>query len=153
MLAKFDAVSKASADKEASIVAAMSASMNVDSPLADAGRDSELVFQGVVFKPVFGSVDQDLLEERARDAEDLANKTRQIHDLFVDVNNLVAEQGEMIDEMAGNVTDAKDSAEKANAHLDKALEHQAKLRKCYLALLLLIFIIALVVLVVTGVIS
>ncbi|VDL70316.1 unnamed protein product [Nippostrongylus brasiliensis] len=49
--------------------------------------------------------------------------------MFVDLNNLVLSQGEMLDRIEANVEDAVDYAEKAKQNVKGARELQKKARK------------------------
>ena len=58
-------------------------------------------------------------QERERDAEHMAHKAAQINSLFVDVQALVMEQGEVVTKMEKDAGDAHDQVESGNRHLDQ----------------------------------
>uniref|UniRef100_A0A183GBY6 t-SNARE coiled-coil homology domain-containing protein n=1 Tax=Heligmosomoides polygyrus TaxID=6339 RepID=A0A183GBY6_HELPZ len=54
---------------------------------------------------------------------------RELGEMFVDLNNLVLSQGEMLDRIEANVEDAVDYAEKAKQNVKGARELQKRARK------------------------
>eukprot|EP01136_Pigoraptor_vietnamica_P021008 Opistho-1_new@70664 len=84
----------------------------------------------------------DDIQERHRELVKLEESIRELHQLFVDVALLVESQGEMVDSIESNVTNAADYVEDAEKELGQALRYKRRCLKikCILLLVLLILI-------------
>ncbi|WKY15202.1 hypothetical protein Q1695_000584 [Nippostrongylus brasiliensis] len=69
---------------------------------------------------------------------------RELGEMFVDLNNLVLSQGEMLDRIEANVEDAVDYAEKAKQNVKGARELQKKARKKKIFICILIAVLVLI---------
>ncbi|XP_066544825.1 syntaxin-2 isoform X1 [Amia ocellicauda] len=86
------------------------------------------------------------IESRHKDIIKLESSIRELHDMFVDMAMLVETQGEMVNNIEKNVTNAVDYVGRAKEETKKAVKYQSKARRKYV-------IIALAVLVVLGIIA
>ncbi|TRY62614.1 hypothetical protein TCAL_00418 [Tigriopus californicus] len=91
------------------------------------------------------------LHDRHDELIKLERSIKEVHDMFLEIAHLVAEQGEMIDSIERNIMDAGMSAEAGRGHLQKAENYQISARKkkvCLFSvlsvLLLIVFIVILI---------
>lgn len=69
------------------------------------------------------------IEARHNDILQLEKSIKELHDLFMDMCQLVQEQGDMVDRIENNVFQTQDFVEKAVEQTKKAVEYQTKSRK------------------------
>ncbi len=65
-----------------------------------------------------------MFREREEEARRLAGEMATLQDIMGDLNQQVAVQGEMIDDIESNATSAEDRADKGVEHLEKASRYQ-----------------------------
>ncbi|KNE73310.1 hypothetical protein AMAG_17478 [Allomyces macrogynus ATCC 38327] len=88
----------------------------------------------------------DLIAQRDKDIEEIARTIGEIAELFRDMQNMVIEQGSLLDRIDYNMQQAAANVESGNEELDKAVKHQASARKKMLIYLLVLAIVAVIVL-------
>eukprot|EP01112_Ceratiomyxa_fruticulosa_P010055 TRINITY_DN2641_c0_g1_i1.p1 TRINITY_DN2641_c0_g1~~TRINITY_DN2641_c0_g1_i1.p1 ORF type:complete len:120 (+),score=15.54 TRINITY_DN2641_c0_g1_i1:307-666(+) len=100
------------------------------------------------------SYEDGIIEDRNRAVKEVAQDIAQLHEIMVDLNSLVVEQGTDLEQVNANVETADVYTNLATDELAQALQHQNKSRRkmCYISILLILLIIAIiiVILVVTG---
>lgn len=151
VLSEFEAAQKEELLLERQIIAQMSESIREGgaSALEDAmagdtsgGRDDGGggggAAQATVEFAEFSAVDEEIVKERAEEAEHLAKDAADLHELFVDLGTLVDEQGHDLDVMEANVDKAHDNTQKGVQELDEAVEQQKKYRRKQCCLLFLV---------------
>ncbi|XP_072538584.1 syntaxin-2 [Salminus brasiliensis] len=92
------------------------------------------------------------IESRHKDIIRLESSIKELHEMFMDMAMLVETQGEMIDNIEKNVSNAVDYVSKANEECKKAVRYQkrARRKKVYLAICLAVCAVV-VLLVIVGV--
>jgi len=83
---------------------------------------------------------ESLIREREEGIKDIEKTVKEVHEIFVDLSNLVSEQGEMIDNIESNVETSVDQTSKGVEELRAASKYQrsARTKMCILALILVI---------------
>lgn len=81
------------------------------------------------------------LEERHKDIIRLENNINNMHKLFLDLAILVQQQGEIVDNIASNISSAKDFIDKGVIELNKAHEYQKSARKKKCCILIIVIVI------------
>lgn len=86
---------------------------------------------------------EDIIRQRAEGINDIQRDVNQIHGLFQDMAVHVSQQGEMLDNIEVNVTNARDQTGQAREQLERANRRGPSARKTIMQflLLLLLFII------------
>lgn len=97
-----------------------------------------------------GELESALVEERARMIKDLVGDLVDLRTLFADVQTLVHEQGHMIDRIDYNIEQAQDHVESGNQNLVAASKSQTKSRKCFFAIITIVFLFLLIIGLVLG---
>lgn len=69
------------------------------------------------------------IESRHKDIMKLETSIRELHDMFLDMAMFVETQGEMINNIEKNVTNAADYVEHAKEETKKAIKYQSKARR------------------------
>jgi len=82
------------------------------------------------------------IEARHNDIMKLETSIRELHDMFMDMAMMVEQQGEMINMIEHNVTNAEEYVEKATVQLKEAVVMQTAVRKKKLFLIVLFCVIA-----------
>jgi len=82
------------------------------------------------------------IEARHNDIMKLETSIRELHDMFTDMAMMVEQQGEMINMIEHNVTNAEEYVEKATVQLKEAVVMQTAVRKKKFFLIILFCIIA-----------
>jgi syntaxin 16 len=89
----------------------------------------------------------DMVNERTKEFERILSSIKNLHDMFKDLNSLIAEQGTVLDRVDYNMTVTVERVSKAKVELKKAAELQKagtfKLCILFLVVLIIGFIIAL----------
>ncbi|XP_018587277.1 syntaxin-2 isoform X2 [Scleropages formosus] len=87
------------------------------------------------------------IESRHKDIIRLENSIKELHEMFTDMAMLVETQGEMINNIEKNVTNAVDYVERAKEQTTKAVRYQKKARRkqIFLAICLVVSVIILVI--------
>eukprot|EP01059_Diplonema_ambulator_P019374 TRINITY_DN3256_c0_g2_i1.p1 TRINITY_DN3256_c0_g2~~TRINITY_DN3256_c0_g2_i1.p1 ORF type:complete len:308 (+),score=130.69 TRINITY_DN3256_c0_g2_i1:49-972(+) len=82
--------------------------------------------------------------EMRRDIHDIEVALKNLHQIFMDMAVLVAEQGEMLNNISENVGKATNYVFEGRVQIKKARDHQKKSRKrmCYLFICLVILVVA-----------
>jgi len=87
------------------------------------------------------NIDQRILVERNEELKKLESELQGLNDMFVDVSNLVIQQGTMISSIEDNTRKTADETKSAVGELQKASEYQRSSRKKLCCILLLAVII------------
>jgi len=151
---KFKQAAEDIEQKEQVIVDVMSHSVKGGgyNPLEESGR---AVGRGVMNAPQlqheqeqtqYQQYDLAEVKRRADGIRAIERDVSELADMFVDLQSLVVEQGEIIDRIDGNVSDARDETEAATQQLLQAEQHQktARKRQCCLLFLVLAIVTAVV---------
>ncbi|XP_029427123.1 syntaxin-2 isoform X1 [Rhinatrema bivittatum] len=89
------------------------------------------------------------IESRHKDIIKLESSIRELHEMFMDMAMLVETQGEMINNIEKNVTNAADYVEHAKEETKKAVRYQSKARrKKWIAAIVVLVLIALIALII-----
>jgi len=83
----------------------------------------------------------------------LKKTVAEVHDIFLDLGNLVKEQGVMIDNIESNIVTTDQTTVAAHQELGKARQQQGKYRNKLCILLLILVIIAAVIVIVVFVVK
>lgn len=70
-----------------------------------------------------------IADARCQELLKIEGALKDLHSMFLEMSQLVSFQGEMIDSIERNVTNAEDITESANKQLENAQELQKKARK------------------------
>jgi syntaxin 7 len=87
----------------------------------------------------------EVMQERRREVEEIAENIADIHDIFKHINLLVGEQGEKLDVMEKNVETAVVKIEQGGEHLEAARRHAAKSRSRTILFFLILFCVFVIV--------
>ena len=89
---------------------------------------------------------QMLQEERNNEEiEQIARRAEEIKNMFLDLSNLIVEQGTIIDRIDFCVTESLNNAVEAHKEVEKAAQYQSKSRMWICALILSVFVIVLII--------
>lgn len=89
---------------------------------------------------------QMLQEERNNEEiEQIARRAEEIKNMFLDLSNLIVEQGTIIDRIDFCVTESLNNAVEAHKEVEKAAKYQSKSRMWICALILSVFVIVLII--------
>ncbi|OHS98386.1 SNARE domain containing protein [Tritrichomonas foetus] len=87
-----------------------------------------------------------LQEERNNEEiEQIARRAEEIRNIFLDLSNLIVEQGTIIDRIDFNVSETLNNAVEAHKEVEKAAKYQSKSRMIYCAVILAIAVAVLVI--------
>ena len=131
-----------------SLRAEQDAASSLSSSMQGGGTDSHLAMAASLEAQGFSALDAGsdamaaMLAEREAGIEAIARDTAIVHEMFVDVSNLVAKQGEDVDVIEDNASEANTRAAAGTQHLLKAQQHQQAERKKLLYFLALILVLA-----------
>jgi len=84
------------------------------------------------------------IEARHRDIIKLENSIRELHDMFMDMAMLVESQGEMIDRIEYNISQAVDYVETARENTKKAFVYQSKARRKKLIIIAVVGVVVII---------
>ncbi|RKP22894.1 t-SNARE, partial [Syncephalis pseudoplumigaleata] len=129
-------------ERQYRIVCPNATQAEVDAAL-DSNTGNQLFAQELLQSTRHGEAKRALREVQERH-EDI----RRIEQTILEMQTLVESQGQMIDSIEGNVTNAANYTETAVKHIDTAITHRKNARKrmwCLIALLLVLIIIIVVV--------
>lgn len=85
---------------------------------------------------------RNLVEEREREIDQISEGVTELNTIFQDLNNMVLEQGEMVDNIENNMYSTLNDTRMASKHLTRADRHyRNKRRLCFWLLLIAAFII------------
>merc|ERR1739838_126790 len=90
------------------------------------------------------------IEARHRDIIKLENSIRELHDMFMDMAMLVESQGEMIDRIEYNISQAVDYVETARENTKKAFVYQNKARRKKLIIIAIAVAILIVIIIIIA---
>jgi t-SNARE complex subunit (syntaxin) len=96
---------------------------------------------------------EEIVRQREEGINHIQRDVNKIHDLFQDVAMHVTQQGEMLDNIEANVTNARDETGAANQQLLHASRRAPSARQNFLCFLLILFIILVAVAMVKGVLA
>jgi len=85
------------------------------------------------------------IEARHRDIIKLENSIRELHDMFMDMAMLVESQGEMIDRIEYNISQAVDYVETARENTKKAFVYQSKARRKKMIVLAVVGVVVIII--------
>jgi len=160
----FQEISKISAEKERANPVTMLKNTKPDigrnnyNDFVDPNVDEEK--QGLLSQPLPNSDDYQmkqmedermynaaLIESRQQSIKEIEKSVQEVHEIFVDLANLVSEQGGMIDNIESNVESAVDHTEQGVTEVRKASEYQKSSRSklCCLVLLTVIILVAVII--------
>lgn len=89
---------------------------------------------------------QQLQEERNNEEiEQIARRAEEIKNMFMDLSNLIVEQGTIIDRIDFCVTESLNNATEAHSELEKAASYQSKSRMWICAAILAVFVVVLII--------
>ena len=85
-------------------------------------------------------------DNRSSQITDLVNSINKLSSIYKELNELVIEQGSLIDRIDCNIEETLGHVERGNKHLKKAEEHVSNscAEKCMLVLLTLILVVAII---------
>jgi len=97
-------------------------------------------------EPIYQQYDLAEVKRRAEGIRAIERDVSELADMFVDLHSLVVEQGELINRIDDNVSNARDETEGATQQLIQAEQHQktARKRQCCLLFLVLAIVTAVV---------
>ena len=139
---KLEDLQRVSLRAEQGVASSLSASME------QGGGDSHLAATASLEAQGFAQLDPGsdamaaALAEREAGIEAIARDAAQVHDMFVDISRLVAEQGEDVAAIEDNAAGASEKAAAGIEHLLKAQKHQLAEKKKMLCLLGLAVVVA-----------
>ncbi|KAJ0983174.1 hypothetical protein J5N97_011429 [Dioscorea zingiberensis] len=109
--------------------------------------NSEQIFQKAIQEMGRGQVTDTLkeIQERHDAVRDIETKLLDLHQVFMDMAVLVEAQGEMLDNIEIQVTNAKNHIESGNGALHTAKKLQKSSRKCMVISVLILIIIAIII--------
>ncbi|XP_029427124.1 syntaxin-2 isoform X2 [Rhinatrema bivittatum] len=91
------------------------------------------------------------IESRHKDIIKLESSIRELHEMFMDMAMLVETQGEMINNIEKNVTNAADYVEHAKEETKKAVRYQSKARRKMMFVIICIVILVVILGIILGV--
>lgn len=96
---------------------------------------------------ILSEVDLEIMREREAEAAELATDAAELQDMFQDLGNLVAAQGDDLNLMEKNIDSTQAHVEKGIEHLEVAEIHQKSYRKklCCVAIVGLILLLAILI--------
>lgn len=84
-------------------------------------------------------------ERNNEEIEQIARRAEEIKNMFLDLSNLIVEQGTIVDRIDFCVTESLNNAVEANKEVEKAAKYQSKSRMWICALILSVFVIVLII--------
>jgi len=87
------------------------------------------------------------LEERHKDIKNLERSIIQLHNLIMELNQLVHLQGEMIDNIEQNIKQAKNYVQKAEINLEESKKNYQKARKKKCIILIIVIVVLLIIII------
>jgi len=132
--------------KERRIVARLSAEFKSSSSTAGTARGEENQLQGLQALQMEEDVDTQILRERQAELAAVESEANEIRVLFNEVNEMVGEQGEMLDQVEGDVENTGGKVSQGVTHLGDAYKYLQSYRrkKCFCIGLIIVFIVAIV---------
>jgi syntaxin 7 len=81
-----------------------------------------------------------MIQDREKGIKEIEKTMQEVNEIFIDLSNLVVEQGQMIDNIESNIESGLDHTNKGYVEVQKASEYQKSSRNkmCCLALILMI---------------
>eukprot|EP00123_Amoebidium_parasiticum_P021964 comp7702_c0_seq1/m.3338 comp7702_c0_seq1/g.3338 ORF comp7702_c0_seq1/g.3338 comp7702_c0_seq1/m.3338 type:complete len:300 (-) comp7702_c0_seq1:325-1224(-) len=119
----------------------------VEKAVDDAMENGKNIFQDQILSADHAAAQKALeeIEDRQKDIARLEKSMRELHELFVDLALLVDQQGEMIDRIEFQVSQAADHVEEAHVELVSARKYQTAARKKMIAVIIIVIIILVIV--------
>ncbi|KAJ8306248.1 hypothetical protein KUTeg_016793 [Tegillarca granosa] len=130
--------------------------VNGEDSKLDINYENETLFTGGVSLVEMQKAKGELqdLYEREKELQDLESQIHEVNKLFKAVGELVADQGETIDSIEKNVTEAVEFVQSGNDDLEKAKENQRKARRkklfCIGILIAVLVVVAIILAIVFG---
>jgi len=146
-LHQYEKITQISLRKEREIVVELSRSVERRQTIAlSANQGSHLQQQALSDLKELDEVDQRLIEEQNMDIKNIESDLQALNELFVDVNNLVVEQGEVLNDVEKNVVSSDIHVQQGTEELVVANKYQKSARKKIILIIIgVVVIIAIIV--------
>jgi len=146
-LHQYEKVTQISLRKEREMVIELSRSVERRQTMAlSAQQGSQLQKQALEELKELDEVDNRLIEEQNQDIKNIESDLQALNELFVDVNNLVGEQGEQLNVVEDHVISSDIQVQKGTEELTVAAKYQKSARKKIILIIVgVVVIIAIIV--------
>ncbi|XP_016382322.1 syntaxin-7-like [Sinocyclocheilus rhinocerous] len=151
-LALFQKAQREVAKKEKEFVARVRASSRISGGDIDDGFggfpspfQSEIHAQDQRYEETITEEDLQLIQERESAIRQLESDITDINEIFRDLGMMVHEQGDMIDSIEANVSNADISVQTATQQLGRAASHQTSFRKKIFILIAVLIVLAVII--------
>ena len=111
---------------------------------SDAVRD-EIDFSTFNFGESRSAAMERQVDQSSQQIEELARRSAQVREIFVDLSNLVLEQGTIVNRIDFNIASSLENAKAANEEVEKALSYQKKSRMWIVVVILAAFVVLLII--------